>query len=152
VPDGDGVLDYSEYDTRLAAYGVIVDDDRVLLAMWNGTTPGTWTLPGGGVEFAETVEEGLVREIREETGYEGVVGEILGVRSHVIPASERYHRAGVPMKAVQVIFRASVVGGSLRNEVGGSTDEAAWVPLASVPSLRRGSFVDEALRLAGVLP
>ena len=144
-------LDYTEYDTRLAAYGVIVDGDRVLLALYNGSTPGTWTLPGGGVDFEETVEEGLVREIREETGYEGVVGEILGVRSHVIAAEHRFHRAGVPMKAVQVIFRASVVGGELRNEVGGSTDEAAWVPLETLPSLRRGAFVDEALRLAGVL-
>jgi ADP-ribose pyrophosphatase YjhB (NUDIX family) len=123
----------------------------VLLALYNGSTPGTWTLPGGGVEFSETVEEGLVREIREETGYDGVVGEILGVRSHIIAAEHRFNGADVPMKAVQVIFRASVVGGALRNEVGGTTDEAAWVSLESLPSLRRSAFVDEALRLAGVI-
>ena len=43
---------YTDYDTRLAAYALIVDDrDRILLALWNEGAELRWTLPGGGVEL-----------------------------------------------------------------------------------------------------
>ena len=44
------------------------------------------------------------------------------------------------------------MGGELRNEVGGSTDVAAWVPLDEVPDLDRNGLVDIGLALAGYLP
>ena len=85
-----GVLHYTEYESRLAAYAVIVDDrDRVLLALWNESDEPLWTLPGGGVELHETVEEGAVRELREETGYDVRLGRVLGVPTIVIPPEER---------------------------------------------------------------
>src|SRR4051794_21144736 len=63
------MLHTTDYDSRLAAYAVIVDDhDRVLLALWNEMAEPLWTLPGGGVELDETVEAAAVREVREETG------------------------------------------------------------------------------------
>lgn len=41
-----------DFDTRLGAYAVIVDDqNRVLLALWNEAAEPSWTLPGGGVEL-----------------------------------------------------------------------------------------------------
>lgn len=56
--------------TRLAAYGVISRDERVLLcrvaAGYLGA--GRWTLPGGGLEFGEAPEAAAVRELEEETG------------------------------------------------------------------------------------
>jgi 8-oxo-dGTP diphosphatase len=46
-------MEFRDYDTRLAAYAVVVDDqDRVLLALWNEREP-QWTLPGGGVDLHE---------------------------------------------------------------------------------------------------
>ncbi|GEA79608.1 hypothetical protein [Cellulomonas uda] len=49
------------------------------------------------------------------------------------------------------MYRAHVTGGALRDEVDGSTDRAAWFPLDAVADLPRHGFVDEALRLAGLL-
>lgn len=103
-------MEYTDYDTRLAAYGVITDGDRVLLAKLRHPDAGTWTLPGGGVEFDETVEQAVVREIREETGYEAQAGALLGVRHHIVPVERRIHANGRPMKAVQVVFRATITG------------------------------------------
>ncbi len=73
-----------------------------------------------------------MREVREETGYESVCGPLLGIRHHIVPVERRMHATGRPMKAVQVVFRVEITGGALRNELDGSTDEAAWVPLAEL--------------------
>jgi len=50
---------------------IILDRDRVLLVE-RGKEPlkGWWSLPGGVLECGETLEEGIRREVREETGLE----------------------------------------------------------------------------------
>lgn len=139
---------YTDYDTRLAAYAVVVDEQRrVLLARWNGGSRPQWTMPGGGVELHESVEEAAVREVLEETGYDVRLEELLGVDSWVMPPQQRFADTDRPLKAVRVVFRATVTGGELRHEVGGSTDEAAWVPIADVPGLERVSLVDASLAM-----
>ncbi|GGO74587.1 NUDIX hydrolase [Nocardioides deserti] len=140
---------YTAYDTRLASYAVITDDrDRILLALWNEAADGPrWTLPGGGVELDETVEEGAVREVREETGYDVRLDRLLTVDTYVIPASRRHLATDRSLKAVRVLFAATVTGGELTAEVDGTTDEARWVPLADAARLPHVSLVDLALRL-----
>jgi ADP-ribose pyrophosphatase YjhB (NUDIX family) len=48
---------------------VIVDEGRVLLVR-RGNEPmkGHWTLPGGLLELGESLSDGVIREVREETG------------------------------------------------------------------------------------
>ncbi|WP_220451211.1 NUDIX hydrolase [Nocardioides dongkuii] len=143
---------YTEYDTRLGAYAVIRDEEgRLLLALWNEPDHAQWTLPGGGVELPETVEEGAVREVREETGYDVRLDRLLAVDSHVVPAERRLHGGppGRALKSVRVLFAATVVGGTLTAEVDGSTDEARWFPVEEVPGLQHVSLVDVALRHLG---
>ncbi|WP_036507339.1 NUDIX hydrolase [Nocardioides sp. URHA0020] len=136
------VLDFTEYDTRLAAYVVIIDDrDRVLLALWNEPAVPLWTLPGGGVDLAETAEEGAVREALEETGYDVALDGLLGVDTLVLPPEERLDGAARWQKSVRVVFRAHVVGGDLTRELDGTTDEARWIPRADVPGLARITLV-----------
>ena len=141
-------MEFHEYDTRLAAYALIVDDqERVLLALWNEADERQWTMPGGGVELHETPAEGAVREVREETGYDVELLQILGVDTHLVSAEDRVDPPGRPMKSVRVLYEARIVGGELRHEVDGTTDEARWIPLGEVSSLRRVSLVDAALTL-----
>ncbi len=141
-------MDFRDYDTRLAAYAVVIDEhDRILLALWNEADQPQWTMPGGGVELDETVEEAAVRELREETGYDVELGRVLGIDTHVVPAEQRMRPSTRPMKSVRVVFEARVVGGQLRDEVDGTTDEARWIPIADVPSLNRVSLVDAALAM-----
>jgi 8-oxo-dGTP diphosphatase len=142
------MLHTTEYDSRLAAYAVIVDDhDRALLALWNEMSEPLWTLPGGGVELDETVEAAAVREVREETGYDVELGRILGVDTIVVPPEERTADRDRWFRGIRVVYEAAVVGGRLRDEVDGTTDEARWIPLADVPDLARVELVDVGLRL-----
>lgn len=138
-----------DHDTRVGAYAMLVDDNaRVLLALWNEGERPTWTLPGGGVEMDETPEQAAVREVREETGYDVELVRLLGEDAFVVPADERADGSGRPLVSVRVVFEARIVGGDLTDEIGGTTDRAAWIPLADVPGLERVSLVDAGLRLA----
>ena len=54
---------------RIGAYGVIIKNNKIALVMKkNGGYKGKFDLPGGGNEHNETLEETLVREVREEIG------------------------------------------------------------------------------------
>lgn len=136
-------------DIRVAAYGVIVDGGRILLAHWNESGRSGWTLPGGGIDPGEDPVDAVVREIAEETGYRAEAGELLGIDSKIVPAEQRFSPNAGPLHALRIVYRASVVGGRLTNEKDGSTDEAAWFSLTGIPN-RRVDLVDVALRMAGL--
>jgi 8-oxo-dGTP diphosphatase len=105
-------------------------------------------MPGGGVELAETVEEGMVRELREETGYEVRASRLLGVHSQVIlPEARGTARDSRPLKSVRIFFAATIIGGELTREIDGTTDEARWFYLNDVPNLDRVGIVDIAIEM-----
>jgi 8-oxo-dGTP diphosphatase len=64
---------------RVSAFAVIVREGRVLVARRRDI--GWWNLPGGGVESGETVDEGLIREVREEVCAEVEIDRLVGVYS-----------------------------------------------------------------------
>ncbi|QCU77619.1 NUDIX domain-containing protein [Citricoccus sp. SGAir0253] len=139
-----------DFDTRVGAYGVIVRDDTLLLSLWDGPVEALWTLPGGGMELGEQPEQACVREIEEETGYRARLQGLVGVTSRTIDGAHRATHPGRPLLAVQVIYRAEVVSGVLRPEVGGSSIDAAWIPLDELHRHRTSQNVHRALELAGV--
>lgn len=119
--------------TRVAAYCIIVDAGRLLLAHWNEGGGRGWSLPGGGVEFGEDPADAAVREALEETGYDVRLDALLGVDSKLISGSHRFDGSDVPMHALRLLYAATITGGELRDEVGGSTDRAEWFPLDQLP-------------------
>jgi ADP-ribose pyrophosphatase YjhB (NUDIX family) len=64
---------------RLSAFAVVERRGRVLLARRRDI--GLWNLPGGGVEPGETVDEGLLREVREEVRAQVEIVRLVGVYS-----------------------------------------------------------------------
>ena len=139
---------------RVAAYAIIIEDQKILLTHWVSPHGNHWTLPGGGVEHGEDPHEAAVREVAEETGYQMEIDQLLGIDNY----HRRYDRADgrvIDQHSVRVIYAGRVVGGELRNEVDGSSDEAAWVPLAELDQLKRDTrpdLIDAGLALARVRP
>lgn len=131
--------------TRLAAYGVIVRDGRILLCHISpgNQGEGLWTLPGGGLDFGESPEAGVVREVEEETG---LIAEITGAPAIHSDSGVWVRRSGnVRYHHVRFVYPMRVVGGEERLEVDGSTDAFDWVPLEAVGGRDLGDLVPRAL-------
>ncbi|MFJ3665182.1 NUDIX hydrolase [Streptomyces sp. NPDC090106] len=132
---------------RVAAYAVCVREGQVLLARWiDGRGRAEWTLPGGGMEHGEDPYDTVLREVEEETGYRAEITGLLGVDSRRAVETRRFGRK-VDQHGVRLVYEGRIVSGELRDEIGGSTDMAAWHPLDEVPALHRVGLVDVGLRL-----
>jgi 8-oxo-dGTP diphosphatase len=121
---------------RLSAYAVVTRDERVLLTRISGRGHhvGDWTLPGGGIDHGEPPRVGVAREVREETGLEVEVGEVLDVHdTHFTGRApdgtlEDFH-------GVHLIFAATTPTpeAQLRIvEADGTTDAVEWVDRAVI--------------------
>jgi len=62
--------------------GVIIKNGKILLIKRrNEPFKGRWALPGGFVEYGETVEKAVLREVKEETGMDAKIKKLVGVYS-----------------------------------------------------------------------
>lgn len=120
---------------RLGAYAVVVRGDAALLTRISprGFHTGSWTLPGGGIGHGESPRTGLLRELREECGVDGTVGELLAVHDDHFSGSAPSGRFE-DFHAVSLAFEVTLDGDAEPRlvEEDGTTDAVAWVPLADV--------------------
>lgn len=65
---------------RPSTYGIIFNENKIVI-LTNKSNHKLW-FPGGGIEINETLEEGLKREVREETGLEVEVKNLLLVKEN----------------------------------------------------------------------
>ena len=88
----------------------------------------------------------------EETGYAIAIESLLGIDS----VHRRHPPSGsgseIDFHAIRIIYAARVVAGSLQPEIGGSTDQAAWIDLDKVAGLDRVDLVNVALDLYRIRP
>ena len=112
----------------LGVGAVVLDGERVLLVK-RGHAPlkGQWSLPGGGVETGETLEQAVAREVLEETGVTIEVGPIVEVLDRISRDSE----GRVEHHFVLVDFVARPSGGLLRSA--SDAEDAEWVRLSELP-------------------
>jgi 8-oxo-dGTP diphosphatase len=141
---------------RFGAYGLVTDPSgRILLTRIAPGYPGAgrWHLPGGGTDFGETPESGLVRELTEETGQDGRITALLEASHRHDPAA--VGPEGVPMDwhVVRVLFRVLVdlpTEPVVTEASGGSTAAAGWFSATEAGSLDLTEVADRAVRLLDV--
>ncbi len=124
---------------RIAVYGVCRDDEgRILLARASPaiTLQGRWFLPGGGVDHGESPTDSLRREIEEEAGLVVSVGPLLDVLSDVRTIPD-----GTSLHTVRIIYRVASWSGTLRPEVGGTTDAVGWFAPEEVRGMPLAHYV-----------
>lgn len=115
---------------EVAVGGVAVRDGRLLLVLrGRGMSVGRWSLPGGRVEYSETLEHALRREFREETGLDVAVGRLCGIAERF---SERAHYVILDFWVQPSVAPGAIAAG----------DDAADVTWASADDLDRLDLVD----------
>ncbi|MET9291270.1 NUDIX domain-containing protein [Streptomyces sp. NPDC003077] len=113
--------------------GAVIRDDGRLLAIRRADN-GTWEPPGGVLELAETPEDGVRREVQEETGVHVEVGRLTGVYKNM------------PRGIVALVFRCRPNGGTAR-----PTDEATAVAWLTPEEVEHGMSEVYAVRLLDAL-
>ena len=137
--------------TRVAAYALCRDDGRILLTRFAAPghpDHGKWTMPGGRMEWGESVLETAHRELLEETGLTATLGELVGVFSRWFTAEESARgRSG---HVVGIVFHASDLRGDLRTEFdqADTTDGVRWFPIDAIEALPHVELVDFVLEAA----
>jgi 8-oxo-dGTP diphosphatase len=99
---------------------IVRDGKAVIVRRAHEPRKGEWSLPGGRVDLGESLVDATRREMREETGLDVAVGEMIEVfdRIHRHDGRVRYH-------FVIVDFLCAVVGGELC--AGDDAEAVAWV-------------------------
>ena len=111
-----------------ATAAFIVNDRDEMLVVRRAKEPakGTLDLPGGFVDMGETVEEGMIREIKEETGLDVTNIEYLFSSPNV------YVYSGMGVHTLDMDYLARVHGSVPAIKAADDAAEALWIPIAQV--------------------
>lgn len=67
----------NKYNFTIRVTGVLIEDEKILLVKQKVNDERNWSLPGGKLERGETLEQGIIREMKEETGLDVTVEKLL---------------------------------------------------------------------------
>ncbi len=132
----------SDQPPEVAVGAVSVDHDRLLLVRrGRGPAQGHWSVPGGRVLRGETLAEAVTRELREETGLEGVCGPFIGWAELL---EDDLH-------VVILDFEVTIVDDA-EPTAGDDAAEVEWVDLHEVGERALAPGLAEFLHDHGILP
>ena len=120
-------------EAPIVGVGAVVINGTEVLLVRRGSEPlkGEWSLPGGALEIGETLQQGVVGEVFEETGMTVTPAGVIEILYRIIKDEEsgrvRYHY-------VLIDFVCRVTSGSPR--VGSDADEVRWVDRAMLEEYR----------------
>ena len=86
---------------NLSVIGCIFSKDRQEILLVKRRDVPVWTLPGGGIEQGETLEQAIQREIHEETGYNVIIDRLVG---QYFPINK--------LTRETYLFEATIIGGT----------------------------------------
>ena len=121
-----GFTYYANPCSATAAF--IINDRQEMLVVRRGKEPakGTLDLPGGFVDMGETVEEGMKREIKEETGLD--VHDI----QYLFSSPNVYMYSGMGVHTLDMDFLVPLHGDIPTITAADDAAEALWIPISEV--------------------
>ncbi|WP_145321699.1 NUDIX hydrolase [Paenibacillus xylanexedens] len=119
------------FPTHIVSAGGIVEDGTGNILLVKAHDDG-WVYPGGITEVGENLIDGVIREIKEESGIDAMVSHLISVVSNTTSHKWYDGVTDVPTK-VMFDFVCKAVGGELATS--NETSECRWVPKENVLDL-----------------
>ena len=98
---------------------------------------GRWTLPGGWADVNSSPKENVIREVKEESGYDIEVLSLLAVYDR----EKQGHQPPFPYHIYKLFFHAMIVGGS--HQANYESSECGFFPFDSLPELSLGRVLPQ---------
>ncbi|MFC2017010.1 NUDIX domain-containing protein [Chloroflexota bacterium] len=140
----------AKYPIMIGVGAVIEDrDGRILLVKHvrerGGFWQDKWICPGGELKLGETIEEGIKREVREETQLEIELISPLHPFDRIVKSNDR-----VSLHVIYIDYLARVTGGELKTE--SDVGEAMWAEKERIPQIWEELHDDtkRLLQIAGI--
>lgn len=109
-------------EEKQAICGIVFDDKKAKILLIKRRDIPVWVLPGGGLDKGESPEEGVVRELLEETGYKTSIMRKIAEYQPVNKMTQRTH-----------FFECRIEAGAA--QTGAETKEVQFFPIESLPLL-----------------
>jgi ADP-ribose pyrophosphatase YjhB (NUDIX family) len=103
--------DAPEPNSLVVATSAVVVDGHGRILLQRRTDSGNWALPGGGMEMTESLTDSVIREVKEETGFDIEVTGLVGTYTdpkHIIAYSD-----GEVRRQFNICYTARIVGGQI---------------------------------------
>ena len=125
------MTDPSSRNPVLAVAAVIWNDQREVLLIRRTKEPrkGQWSLPGGKVEFGESIEDAARREVLEETGLTVALLGVAGIAETILDASA----GAADVHFVLIDYSARVVSGEAK--AASDAADATWFTQEAIQNL-----------------
>lgn len=117
---------------RPAIYAVIIKDNAILLSkQWDG-----YDFPGGGVEIGEDIKIALVREVKEETGLDAEIREIVTCENSFFKTLK-----GDCLHSILVYYKCEITGGELSIDNIDENEKSyiampEWIPIENINKIK----------------
>jgi len=118
--------DWIDYKNPIPCVAALVrSQDNKILLVKRGVRPskGSWCLPTGFIEIEENPETACLRELREETGLEGKMLELIGVYAQ---------RTKIYRNILVIAYKVEAEG---EPQAGSDTREAKFIPIKNLPHI-----------------
>ena len=116
---------------KIRITGILIEDNKILLLDQNVNENRSWSLPGGTLEDGESLEECMIREMKEETGLDVSIGKMLYICDLI---KDDLH-------VVHITFLVEKTGGKLGNIAEGlDTQKIRSVEMVPIDNLENHGF------------
>ena len=131
MPDSVKVLDlfrgeYGYATPKVEVRAAVINEDRILLV--REREDGGWTVPGGWADVGETPSEMVVREVKEESGFDVVPRKLAALFDR-----NKHPHPPMPLHAYKLLFLCDLIGGEAAPSF--ETPEVAFFPRHALPKL-----------------